>query len=70
MKHLNQTDPAAFDQWLSALRVSVDDLASVADDALRPLRRRRLGHLEHVRIASGAKEQLADLLAYASTVAK
>jgi hypothetical protein len=69
MRHLDFTDAAAVNAWLAALSEAVRDLESVTADALAPLRRRRLGHLEHARLADEAREKLRELLAYAGAPA-
>lgn len=58
-------DPSAVREWIAWLRVAFDDAAGVTEDALRPLRKRDLGHVEHRRIFTAAKKQIADLLDYA-----
>jgi len=62
---LDFTDPTALRAWVVDLRVACDDLDSVLEDALKPERRRRLGHLEWKRLRREARGKIADLLAYA-----
>ena len=66
MKHLDFADPNAVAVWLEGLRQSFDDLAAVTADALRPLRRRQLGHVTHSATYRAAREQIRSALAYAS----
>ena len=58
-------DPVAVRRFIGDLRVAFDDAAGVTEDMLRPKRKRDLGHVEHGRIFTAAKKQIADLLDYA-----
>jgi len=63
---LDFTDPEAVHAWIVDLRVACDDLDSVLADALKPERRRRLGHREWKRLRREARETIASLLQYAA----
>jgi hypothetical protein len=45
-------------RWLVHLRVAFDDLDSVFRDALRPMRRRRLGYVQHRELYREAREAI------------
>jgi hypothetical protein len=62
---LDFTNPAAVRAWLVDLRVAVDDAGAVAEDMLRPARKRALGQTEHARLYGDARAKLAALLSYA-----
>jgi hypothetical protein len=64
-ERLDFADPAAVRRWLLDLRVAVDDAGAVTEDALRPLRRRDLGHVKHRQLYRDAREKIASLLDYA-----
>lgn len=58
-------DRIAVRAWIDDVSRRVEDLAAVADDAIRPLARRKLGRLEHRRLYREARRSLASLLAFA-----
>ena len=58
-------DGEAVRAWVVELRVAFDDAAGVTEDVLRPVRRRDLGHREHRRLFTEAKQKIAALLNYA-----
>ena len=62
---LDFADPEAVRGWIVDLRVACDDLDSVLADALKPERRRRLGHKEWKRLRREARDTIASLLRYA-----
>lgn len=62
---LDLDDRVAVRSWLDDVTGRVDDLAAIADDAIRPLARRKLGRLEHRRLYREARRSLASLLAVA-----
>ncbi len=59
---LDFNDRVAVLAWINDVTSRVDDLAAVADDAIRPLARRKLGRLEHRRLYREARRSLASLL--------
>ena len=59
-------DADAVRRFFVDLRVAFADAAGVTEDVLRPLRKRDLGHVEHRRIFTEAKEKIASLLDYAT----
>ncbi len=63
--HLDLGDATAVRRFVVDLRVAVDDADAVMRDALRPLRRRELGHVLHRRNYGEARERIVALLAYA-----
>jgi hypothetical protein len=65
MKRLNPADPLSFIPWYRAMLTAIADLQSMAEDAVAPLAKRRLGRLEHVRILEESRERISDLLIYA-----
>jgi hypothetical protein len=64
MKRLDWNDPAAVARWWAALVNAIDDLAEVADDATRPLRKRKLGPAEARPLFRDADRSLRSLLRY------
>jgi hypothetical protein len=52
-------DPEA---WLTTARSTLEDLSAAAEDAVRPLGRRKLGRVEHARIITESSSALHDLL--------
>ena len=64
-ERLDLADPAAVRRWLADLRVAVDDSAAVAEDMLRPPRRRDLGPREHRRLYQDAAAKLDALFDHA-----
>jgi hypothetical protein len=70
VRRLDFADETARAQWLAALDLAVKDLEGVTLDAIANPRRRRLGPLEHARLATEARESLHDLLAYAGATTK
>ena len=52
-------DPEA---WLTRARSTLEDLSAAAEDAVRPLGRRKLGRVEHARIITESSSALHDLL--------
>jgi hypothetical protein len=65
VKHLDPAKSEEFRQWLAAIKTAIDDIDDVAEDAIRPLRRRRLGPVEHKRLFMEARGQLDELVRYA-----
>ena len=49
---------------LEALRTACDDAHGVAEDMLAPVRKRTLGHVQHVSIYQGARASILSGLAY------
>ncbi len=45
-------------RWLAHLRVAFEDLDAVFQDSMRPLRRRRLGHVQHQELYREAREAI------------
>ena len=59
-------DVEAVRRFVGDLRVAFDDAAGVTEDVLRPLRKRDLGHVEHRRLFTEAREKITHLLDYAT----
>jgi hypothetical protein len=66
---LDWKDPGAVDQWLGALRVSLNDAHAVAQDMLREPRERELGPALHAKNYGDAWAQIVRALDYATTPA-
>ncbi len=49
-------------RWLLDLRVALDDIDSVVNDMLRPVRERELGHAQHVTLYDDARQQAVQML--------
>jgi len=65
LESLNFADPAALRAWLADLRAQISDAVTTAEDALRPLGRRRLGRWTARRTLRQASTAIEQLLAAA-----
>ncbi len=65
MSHLDWSDPAAVRRLLVDLRVHLDDMDGAVKDRFAKRRKRRLGHKEHVRIYTDARDSVVAAIEYA-----
>jgi hypothetical protein len=64
-ERLDWSDPAAVRRWIANMRVACADADAVTTDLLRPLRLRRLGHIQHESLYQEARDAVSTLLDYA-----
>ena len=55
-------DPESMRRWLVELNVALDDVGAIAEDMLRPHRKRELGPVKHRELYDDGWEKIMSLL--------